>query len=103
MTQATKAATTLEFPKSHSRKTHAVRRRNPDCIFDVLREIGVNKGMVEMLEIYNEAGGEQTVNMFEEIFKDQLEDQIVITLQELARRHGGEYQTLYDRFMSIAW
>lgn len=90
-------------PLFQEHKAHSTSPRKSDPIFTTLRKFGLNPGMVSQLEIYNEAAGEQTIKMFEDIFGNWLECEAEATLQALARNHGAEYKSLHDKFLAVGW
>lgn len=101
----------LAFPQTRTRttrsRTNHSTRRNPESIFNVMREAGINPGMVEHLELYNGMTGKQTVKMFEEMFDTFLTCEAEPVLQAMVRRADDKdkpaYQASYDKFMSVAW
>ncbi|MFI5420043.1 MAG: hypothetical protein ACHQ1H_03665 [Nitrososphaerales archaeon] len=82
-------------------KTPSIPSSNPNSIFNVLREIGVNPGIISQLEIYDHAGGERTVEMFENIFGDFLACVAEVNLEALVKKHGGDFTALYDKFRAV--
>lgn len=104
-------AAMLTFPQTRARttRTRTTRsaRRNPESVFNFLREIGINPGMVEQLETYNTGTGEQTVKMFEGMFDQFLTCEAEPNLQGMVRLAADEdkatYKATYDQFMSVAW